>query len=170
MVATAAALPSGAVLASAKKRAAAKAKKKTVATKKKPASSRVQKVHPRTAELVDSAIAALGDRGGSSLADIKKYISATYGVDAEKLTPLIKKALAGKVVGSPGAFKLDAKPTPKKRSAVKKTVKKSPAKKKASPKKKVARKSLGAKPPKPKAAKKKTAGKKKAGGKKAARK
>ena len=147
-------LPSGATLAKAKKAAAAK----------KPR-ARSAASQPRTIEMVRTAIKELKDASGSSLQAIKKYIAATYQVDAEKMTPLIKKyaktAVAGKkMVVSKGKLSLaDAKQSRPKRSASKKprAAKKSPKKspvKKSSPKKKATLKTLAAKPPKPKPAKK----------------
>lgn len=148
-------LPSGAAVAAAKKKAAAAKAKKPKATLSS---------HPRAGDMVDAAIAALKEKGGSSLAAIKSYISATYNVDAEKLSPLIKKHLKSSATkGTAGSFKLASatKASPKrKRSPAKKpagaTKKKSSPKKKASPKKKVP-KALAAKPPKPKVSKPKAA-------------
>lgn len=165
MVATAAVIPSGAAVASAKKAAA-----KSAAAKK----PRVKTNHPRTAEMVDAAIVALKEKGGSSLQAIKKYISATYVIDAEKLSPFIKKYLKSGVVakklvqtkgkGASGSFRLGGgdgavvvKRTVAKKTGVKKTSAK--PKKTTSPKKKVL-KSVAAKPPKAKAAKKTKAVKK----------
>ncbi|CAK1597163.1 unnamed protein product [Parnassius mnemosyne] len=47
--------------------------------------------HPKTSEMVTSAIKELKERSGSSLQAIKKYIAAQYKVDAEKLAPFIRK-------------------------------------------------------------------------------
>lgn len=171
MVVSTSSLPSGATLATAKKVAAAKA-----AAAKKP---RVKSNHPSTADMVDGAIRALKERGGSSFQAIKKYISATYIVDAEKLAPFIKKYLKSGVVakklvqvkgkGASGSFKLSAakvegksgakvkRPTAVKKVAVKKTAAASssaPAKKAAAapkPKKAVVKKTLK-KPASPKKA------------------
>jgi hypothetical protein len=55
--------------------------------------SRAKPVHPRTSEMVGNAIKSLKERGGSSLQAIKMYITANYKVDAEKLSPFIKKYL-----------------------------------------------------------------------------
>ncbi|CAL1290283.1 unnamed protein product [Larinioides sclopetarius] len=49
--------------------------------------------HPKVSEMVNAAIASLKERGGSSVQAIKKYIKANYKVDAEKLSPFIKKYL-----------------------------------------------------------------------------
>lgn len=46
--------------------------------------------HPPTAEMVNAAIKTLKERSGSSVQAIKKYISANYKTDAEKLSPFIK--------------------------------------------------------------------------------
>jgi hypothetical protein len=87
--------------------------KKGKSSGKKP---RVKPVHPRTSEMVANAISSLKERGGSSLQAIKKYITANYKVDSEKLSPFIKKYLktavaAGELVqtkgkGASGSFKL----------------------------------------------------------------
>lgn len=96
-----------------------------VATKKTKSSAskkpRAKPVHPRTSEMVANAIKSLKERGGSSLQAIKKYIAANYKVDAEKLSPFIKKYLkaavaAGDLVqtkgkGASGSFKLAAPKT-----------------------------------------------------------
>lgn len=112
--------------------AQASPKKAKSAGSKKP---RTKPAHPRTSEMVGSAIKSLKERGGSSLQAIKKYISANYKVDSEKLAPFIKKYLkaavaSGELVqtkgkGASGSFKLasSAKPekavaaTPARRSA-----------------------------------------------------
>ena len=93
-------------------------KKTKSSTSKKP---RAKPVHPRTSEMVANAIKSLKERGGSSLQAIKKYIAANYKVDAEKLSPFIKKYLkaavaAGDLVqtkgkGASGSFKLAAPKT-----------------------------------------------------------
>jgi hypothetical protein len=94
--------------------------KKTKSATKKP---RTKPVHPRTSEMVGSAIKSLKERGGSSLQAIKKYIAANYKVDSEKLSPFIKKYLktavaSGELVqtkgkGASGSFKLAAAKTEK---------------------------------------------------------
>ncbi|KAL0267757.1 UNVERIFIED_CONTAM: hypothetical protein PYX00_009933 [Menopon gallinae] len=88
---------------------AAKDKGKDTKKAKRPA-------HPKTAEMVAAAIKDLKERGGSSLHAIKKYIAATYQVDAEKLAPFIRKHLRAAVnsgtliqitgKGASGSFKL----------------------------------------------------------------
>lgn len=128
--------------------------------------------HPPVASMVNAAITNLKDRKGSSLAAIKKYISANYKVDVAKLAPFIrrylKKAVAdGKLSqtkgsGASGSFKIGksteekkkVKKTPKKaakKPATKKTPKK--AKKPAAKKEKKAKKPKASKPKKPKAKK-----------------
>lgn len=72
--------------------------------------------HPPCSEMVDAAIKALKERGGSSLLAIKKYVAATFKVNIEKLAPFIKKYIKGAVVkghllqtkgiGASGSFKL----------------------------------------------------------------
>jgi len=105
--------------------------------------------HPPTSEMVQSAIKALKERGGSSLQAIKKYISATYKIDADKLSPFIKKYLKGAVTsgqlvqtkgkGASGSFKISsaALKTPK-------TIKKSSDSEKKSVKKSIVKKSATA--------------------------
>lgn len=129
-------------------------------------SARPKSNHPTTAIMVSAAIKNLKERGGSSLQAIKKYISATYKVDAEKMAPFIKKYLKASVAsgslvqtkgkGASGSFKLATqavtkkpaakspakakraapKPTPKKAPVVKKPVSKRTAKKRTPEKKK----------------------------------
>nr|AAK58061.1 histone H1 [Rhynchosciara americana] len=94
---------------------AAKKSKVTSAASKKP---RVKPSHPPTADMVNAAIKSLKERGGSSLQAIKKYITANYKIDAEKISPFIKKYLksavtGGKLIqtkgkGASGSFKLSA--------------------------------------------------------------
>jgi hypothetical protein len=136
--------------------------------------------HPPVASMVNAAISNLKERKGSSLAAIKKYISATYKVDAVKLAPFIRRYLKKAVTdgkinqtkgsGASGSFKLvkatEEKPKKKpaakkpaaKKAATKKPAAKKPAAKKAkkaaTPKKeKKAKKPAAAKPKKPKAKK-----------------
>lgn len=90
-------------------------KKPSAGKNKKP---RVKPNHPRTSEMVIAAVKNLKERGGSSLQAIKKYISANYKVDAEKLAPFIKKYLKSAVTsgslvqtkgkGASGSFKLSS--------------------------------------------------------------
>lgn len=135
--------------------------------------------HPPTSQLVNAAIKALKERRGSSLQAIKKYIATNNKVDADKLSPFIKKYLkkgtaSGNLVqtkgkGASGSFKLSAaslKPkveNKKKKPAAKKAGAKKPkttkAKKSNKPKVKVAPKQKSLKPAakKPKAPKAKKA-------------
>ena len=119
-----------AVSSSSKKATTAK---KTVGDKKAPAA---KPSHPPVAQMVNEALATLKDRKGSSLQAIKKYIAATYILDAEKLAPYIRKYLKNAVTnetivqtrgtGASGSFKLAGKPV-----GVKKTAKHSAAEKPA---------------------------------------
>lgn len=136
--------------------------------------------HPPTSQLVNAAIRALKERSGSSLQAIKKYIALNDKVDADKLSPFIKKYLkkatvSGNLVqtkgkGASGSFKLSAaslKPKvekKKKKPAVKKAAAKKPAKPKAAgakkakkPKSAPKQKSLKPSKAKPKAPKPKKA-------------
>lgn len=93
------------------KKGGASAGKKSKNTRSKPS-------HPPTAEMVTNAIRSLKERGGSSLQAIKKYASANYKIDAEKMSPFIKKYIrsavaAGALVqtkgkGASGSFKLSS--------------------------------------------------------------
>lgn len=130
-----------------------KGKSGAVASKK----PRVKPSHPPTSDMVNIAIKTLKERGGSSLQAIKKYISSNYKIDAEKLSPFIKKYLKSAVTGgqliqtkgkgASGSFKLSASVKGKSESTQKKTSPKKPkvvasgekklkAKKAASPAKK----------------------------------
>ena len=89
---------------------------KSTVRKEKKKSDRPKASHPSTAIMVNNAIQNLKERGGSSLQAIKKYITATYKVDAEKFAPFIKKYLKSSVAsgalvqtkgkGASGSFKL----------------------------------------------------------------
>lgn len=131
-----------------------KVKKVSSATKK----PKTKPTHPPTSEMVDAAIGALKERGGSSLLAIKKYVAATYKVDVEKLAPFLKKYIKGAVIkghllqtkgkGASGSFKLSAKPAKKTVAKPKTTTpKKAAAKPKAAEKKKAAAKKPAAKKP-----------------------
>lgn len=123
-----------------------KGKKVTAPKAKKPS---VGSTHPPTQQMVDASIKNLKERGGSSLLAIKKYISATYKCDVQKLAPFIKKyiksaVVSGKLIqtkgkGASGSFKLSPSATkdPKAKSIEKKTTKSSavPKPKKAAIKK-----------------------------------
>merc|ERR1712051_1044415 len=111
--------------------------------------------------MVKAAIKALGDKKGSSLAAIKKYVAANYKVDIVKISPFIRKALKKGVeskalVQVKGSYKLakEAK-KPKVKKPKAKKAKKPKAKKPKSPKK--AAKPKKAKTPKKAAAKPKPA-------------
>ena len=122
------------------------------AAAKKPAAKKAKPAHPKTSQMVADAIKALKDRKGSSLAAIKKHIVANNKVDADKISPFIRRYIKKAVldgtlvqtkgVGANGSFKLAAAPKPEKKKAAPKkkkptTPKKAPAKKKAvTPKKK----------------------------------
>merc|ERR1712053_9757 len=121
---------------------------------KKPAKSaaakKVDAAHPPSSVMVQKAIEGLGEKKGSSLASIKKYIGANYKVDLVKMNIFIRKALKSGIEkksisassGMSGRFKLNkveskpkasAKPKSTKKATPKKSTKK-PAKK-ATPKK-----------------------------------
>merc|ERR1711890_113067 len=125
---------------------------KKVAKKPKAAAKKAE--HPTYAAMIAAAIKKLGEKKGSSMVAIKKYVIANYKVGDEKKAAnrvrlALKKAVAKKTVvnlkGAAGKYKL-----PEKVKAVKKPKAKKPAAKK--PKKPAAKKPK-AKPPK-KAAKK----------------
>ncbi|XP_037917033.1 histone H1-like isoform X1 [Hermetia illucens] len=136
--------------------------KKAAGGPKKPKS---KPTHPPTSSMVNAAIKALKERGGSSLPAIKKYLAANYKVDVQKLAPFIKKYLksavtAGKLVqtkgsGASGSFKLPAKEKTEKAAKPKKAAAKKP---KAAAKPKKAGEKKTAKPKKPAAAKKAATG------------
>ncbi|XP_054718247.1 histone H1-II-like [Uloborus diversus] len=122
--------------------AASPAKKTKAAGKaKKP---KVAPTHPKVADMVNTAISTLKERGGSSLQAIKKYIGAHYKVDLEKLSPFIRKYLKSAVAsgnlvqtkgkGASGSFRIGSAAGAKGASTAAKP-KKSPAKKAAKPKK-----------------------------------
>lgn len=148
----------------------AEKKVKKAAAAKKP---KAKANHPPCSEMVDSAIAALKERGGSSVLAIKKYIVATYKADVEKLAPFIKKYVKGAVVkghllqtkgkGASGSFKLSTKAAPAKKASKPKADK---PKKAVAAKPKSAKKPAGAKKP---AAAKKAVAKKPVAAKKAAK-
>ena len=124
---------------------AGKAKKKRPVVKKKAAAS-----HPPTSEMVNSAIASLKDRRGSSLQAIKKYVLSTWKLDPVRYNPFIRRYLKaavakGTLKQNKGSFRMGVKPkVPKKKKAKKPKAKK--------PKKAKAKKVVKAK--KPKSAKK----------------
>jgi histone H1/5 len=134
------------VVAAAPAASPAKAPKAKKPRAPKGTAKKVIPTHPPTAQMVNAAIKNLKERGGSSLQAIKKYIAATYKIDAEKLAPFIRKYLksavtAGKLVqtkgkGASGSFKLSqAVAAPKKEKKVVKPKKAAGEKKAKSPKK-----------------------------------
>ncbi|XP_065207617.1 histone H1B-like [Planococcus citri] len=144
---------------------AASPKKKKTPVKGK-ATAKKASTHPPTASMVNNAIKSLNERGGSSLQAIKKSISGTYKLDAEKLAPFIKKYLKSAVEkgtlirtkgkGASGSFKLASKAEPKKKTAApkKKIVKKVKSGDAKPAKAKTAKKPAAKKAAKPKAASK----------------
>ena len=139
-------------------------KKKAAAKPKKPAN------HPKYSEMVQKAITALKERGGSSRQAILKYIMANFnvGADAKVVNVHLKLSLRNGVknkslkqskgTGASGSFRLgEVKPAKK------------PAKKAAKPKAAKPKKAKST-PKKKKAAAKKPAGEKKAAKPKAAKK
>merc|ERR1711997_804673 len=92
--------------------------------------------------MVQKAIEGLGEKKGSSLASIKKYIGANYKVDLTKMNVFIRKALKNGIEkksisassGMSGRFKLNKVESKPKASAKPKSTKKATAKK-ATPKK-----------------------------------
>jgi len=119
-----------------------KSKAKAAGGPKKP---KAKPTHPPTTQMINAAIKALKERGGSSLPAIKKWIAANYKVDVGKLAPFIKKSLKTSVAkgelvqtkgkGASGSFKLPAKET-KEKVAKKPKAKKVVAKKTTSGEKK----------------------------------
>ena len=147
------------------------AKKKVPAKKvaKKPAT------HPKYGEMINTAIASLKERSGSSRQAISKYIKGNFkvGDNADSHLKLaLKRAVAAgnlkqvKGTGASGSFKLSE--TKPKKAVKKKAAAKKPAAKKA-PKKKAAAKKAK-KPAAKKPAAKKAATPKKKVAKKAAKK
>ena len=65
----------------------------TPAKKAAPQLKKSSGAHPATSVMIKSAITALGDKKGSSLAAIKKYVKSNYHVDIVKISPFICKAL-----------------------------------------------------------------------------
>lgn len=124
------------------------------AAAKKASKPRAKPTHPRTAEMVNAAIATLKERGGSSLQAIKKYVAGTYKVDVEKQSSFIKKYLKSAVVsgaliqtkgkGAAGSFKLAAAKSDAAKSKVKPATGKPAALKKAPKKPSPAKKPSGA--------------------------
>ncbi len=122
--------------------------KKTKATKTKPKPA----THPKYADMVSAAVAALKERNGSSRQAINKYVKVNYtlGETADTQVKLCMKRMikSGELTqvkgsGLSGSFKLPVKKTstkPKAKKAVKKPAAKKPAAKVASKKKPAAKK------------------------------
>ncbi|EEC04246.1 histone, putative [Ixodes scapularis] len=72
--------------------AALKSLKKT-STKVSKEKANAVPTHPKVSAMVTASISALKERGGSFLRAIKKYMSANYEVDVDKLSPFIRKYL-----------------------------------------------------------------------------
>merc|ERR1712014_322248 len=119
--------------------------------------------HPPSSVMVQKAIEGLGEKKGSSLASIKKYIGANYKVDLAKMNVFIRKALKSGVEkksisassGMSGRFKLnkvESKPKSSKPKSTKKATEKKTTPKKAEKTKSV--KKTAKKPVAKKAAKK----------------
>lgn len=149
-----------------------KAPKKKIASKPKATAS-----HPQYKVMVNAAIAALKERGGSSRQAILKYIVANYklGDNPTAINARLKSALKAGVkagslkqskgTGAAGSFRLGEKTTEEKpkKPAVKKVAEKkakSPKKAAAKPKKPTAEKKALTKSPKKTATKKPAAPKK----------
>merc|ERR1712124_169059 len=132
---------------------------------KKPAKStaakKVDAAHPPSSVMVQKAIEGLGEKKGSSLASIKKYIGANYKVDLTKMNVFIRKALKSGIEkktisassGMSGRFKLNKVESKPKASAKAKSTKKATPKKaektkttKKTAKKPVAKKAAAKKP------------------------
>lgn len=160
--------------------AAAPVKAAPAKSPKKKAAAKPKKVatHPKYSEMIQAAVAALKERGGSSRQAILKYIikNNTVGKDEKKVNAHLKLALRAGVAngslkqakgtGASGSFRLsDKKPAAKKakKPAAKKAKKpaakkaKKPAAKKAKSPKKAAKPKKPKTPKKPKAAKPKKA-------------
>lgn len=127
----------------------------------KPKAKKTVPSHPKTADMVNAAIANLKERGGSSLQAIKKYIASNYKVDVEKLAPFIRKYLKSAVTngtlvqkkgkGASGSFGLNPNQKTEKKAKKPAAKKAATGEKKA---KKPAKKAAGEKKAKPSAAKK----------------
>lgn len=140
---------------------AKKGKSSAVAKKVKTAPS-----HPPISLMVTTAITSLKERGGSSTQAIKKYISSTYKIDAEKKSHYVKKYLvsavaAGSLIqtkgkGASGSFKLAAPGAEGKKASVTKkpTAKPAASAKTKTPKAKTTAKKSAAVAPKSKKTKK----------------
>merc|ERR1711881_471018 len=127
--------------------------KKKASPKKKKATK--APAHPKFIDMIEAAIAALKERGGSSRQAIAKFIKANYkvGDSADTHIRLALRRAAGKSLiqvkgtGASGSFKVAPKPKPAKKKVkkAKKPAKKAaakPAKKAKKPKKKTAKKPM----------------------------
>ncbi|XP_074660551.1 histone H1-like [Tubulanus polymorphus] len=128
--------------------AAAPASPAKKAVAKKTAKPKAPAAHPPFNVMVKAAITALGDKTGSSLVAIKKYIAGHYKVDIERQGTFIRKELKSglekgtyvrymnKGQGASGRFRLSqgAKKEEKDAAKPKKVVKKPAAKKVTKPK------------------------------------
>ncbi|XP_033222518.1 histone H1B-like [Belonocnema kinseyi] len=134
-----------AAVAATPKKAASLKKAATPKTKKPSVTAKA--AHPSASEMVLAAVQALKEKG-SSLQAIKKYIVATYKVDADKQAIFIRKYLKSAVAsgalvqtkgsGAAGSFKLPVGKTEAKSKTTKiaaKAKSASKSKKPASPKK-----------------------------------
>lgn len=143
--------------------------KKTVAvTSKKPEEK--GRAHPPASEMVIAAITALGDKKGSSLQAIKKYIAGHYVCDVEKQALFIRKFIKSAVekktlvqtkgLGASGSFKLaKLEKTTNKKPAAETSVSKKSTKKPTASKKVIDAKQKVAKSSKPKSSAMKKTGK-----------
>merc|ERR1719512_397376 len=121
------------------------------APKKAAAKPKAPAAHPKYADMIAAAIAALKDRTGCSRQAILKYVCANYKVDAAKAGQHLRMALkAGIKKGSlkmakesgkgAGKFKLVKVEKPAAKKAAKKPAAKKAAKKPAAKKPKAAKK------------------------------
>ena len=114
--------------------------------KKKVTKPKVPAAHPKYIEMIQSGLAALKERGGSSRQALLKYIMANYkvGNDANSVNVHLKLSLKNGVkkgvlkqakgTGATGSFKLGDKPKPAaKKPATKKVAKPKAAKPKKTP-------------------------------------
>ena len=132
--------------------------------KKKVTKPKVPAAHPKYIEMIQSALGALKERGGSSRQAVLKYIMANFkvGNDANSVNSHLKLALKNGVkkgvlkqakgTGASGSFKLGDKPKPAaKKPKTKKVAKPKAAKPKKTPtkaKKETGQKKAATKKPK----------------------
>merc|ERR1711983_151748 len=113
--------------------------------------------------MVQKAIEGLGEKKGSSLASIKKYIGANYKVDLAKMNVFIRNAIKSGIEkksisassGMSGRFKLNKVESKPKSSKPKSTKKATPKKSTKKPAKKATPKKAAKKPAAKKSAPKK---------------